>query len=65
MLKKLIVSFFLVHIIFSVKGDWHEVFGAETYEKYSQSEEPMATLLNINRLTMWVQSDGISARNPF
>ncbi|MCH9006609.1 T9SS type A sorting domain-containing protein [candidate division KSB1 bacterium] len=64
MLKKLIVSLFLVHIIFLVKGDSQEVFGAETYEKH-QTEEPMATLININKLAMWVQSDGISARNPF
>lgn len=65
MLKKLIVSLFLGHMIFLVKGDSQEVFGAETYEKRSQTEEPMATLININKLAMWVQSDGISARNPF
>jgi|GEM_PF-6553091 len=61
-LKKLIVLVCLGQTAFW--ANCQEGFGTETLEN-SQTEKPMATLININKLAMWVQADGLSAHNPF
>jgi hypothetical protein len=64
-MKKLIFVLLLIHVIFSVKGNCHDVLDKARHENYNQAEKAMAALININKLALWVHSDGISAYNPF
>jgi len=64
-MKKLVFTLLLVHIIFSANGNSHDVLVATRHEKNNQAEKATAALININKLAMWVQSDGVSACNPF
>jgi len=36
-----------------------------TLDFKTTSDKPMATLVNINNISMWAHADGLSARSPY
>jgi hypothetical protein len=65
MRRKCINLCFLILLLVSIQS-----FAQKTSEHYSSlplrksSGEHMATLVNINNMSMWVQADGVSGHNP-